>query len=161
MPRTIVNPGEAGAPVSQPPRVMKKRGGAAVPAPPATGVSLPPPPPPPPSPPPADGYNDRVLKYIPAEVVTLYLSIDGLVRAKHSSPGLSWGLFVFGLLATVLYLRFSAGVTKPLQIVVSAVAFCVWAISIGSPSTYIPGYDAVYGAIALPIFTFLAGLIKP
>jgi len=123
-------------------------------------------PPPAPAPPQAaaqaaDGYNDRVLKYIPAEVVTLYLSVDGLVRAKPQSPGLSWGLFAFGLLATVLYLRFSAGVTKPLQLVVSAVAFCVWAITIGSPSSHILGYDAIYGAIALPVFTFLAGLIKP
>jgi hypothetical protein len=157
MPRTIVNPGEVGAaPLPATARGGRKRGGAAVPVPEATPGG-----PPPPPPPPADGYNDRVLKYIPAEVVTLYLSIDGLVRAKPHSPGLSWGLFAFGLLATVLYLRFSAGVTKPLQIVVSAVAFCVWAITIGSPSTYIPGWDAIYGAIALPVFTFLAGLIKP
>ncbi|MCA1583182.1 MAG: hypothetical protein LC796_17705, partial [Acidobacteria bacterium] len=78
-----------------------------------------------------------MLKYIPAEVVTLYLSVDGLARSKPHSPGLSWGLFAFGLLATILYLRFSAGVTKPLQLVVSAVAFCVWAIAIGSPSGHI------------------------
>lgn len=150
MPRAIVNPGEAaGAGALAVPKGGRKRGGVApVPGEPAAA-------------PPADGYNDRVLKYIPAEVVTLYLSIDGLVRAKQHLPVLSWALFAFGLLATVLYLRYSAGVTKPLQLVVSAVAFCVWAITIGSPSTYIPGYDAIYGAIALPIFTFLAGLIKP
>lgn len=150
MPRTIVNPGEAaGAETLTVPKGGRKRG-AVVPAPEAPAAA-----------PPADGYNDRVLKYIPAEVVTLYLSVDGLVRAKPHSPVLSWVLFAFGLLATILYLRFSAGVTKPLQLVVSAVAFCVWAITIGSPSAYIPGYDAIYGAIALPIFTFLAGLIKP
>jgi hypothetical protein len=150
MPRTIVNPGEAaGAGALTAPKGGRKRG-AVVPVPEA-----------PPAAPPADGYNDRVLKYIPAEVVTLYLSIDGLVRGKPHSPVLSWVLFAFGLLATILYLRFSAGVTKPLQLAVSAVAFCVWAITIGSPSAYIPGYDAIYGAIALPIFTFLAGLIKP
>jgi hypothetical protein len=154
MPRSIVNPGEAaGAGALRVPKGGRKRG-AVLPAPEATPAG-------PPAAPPADGYNDRVLKYIPAEVVTLYLSVDGLVRAKQHLPVLSWGLFAFGLLATVLYLRYSAGVTKPLQLVVSAVAFCVWAVTIGSPSTYIPGYDAIYGAIALPIFTFLAGLIKP
>jgi hypothetical protein len=154
MPRTIVNPEEAVGPRAPGlPRGGRKRGAGEpvveAPAPAAAAAPAP------------DGYNDRVLKYIPAEVVTLYLSVDGLVRAKQNSAALSWGLFAFGLLATILYLRFSAGVTKPLQLVVSAVAFCVWAISIGSPSTYIPGYDAVYGAIALPIFTFVAGLIKP
>lgn len=154
MPRTIVNPGEvAGAGAPSVPKGGRKRG-AMLPAPEG-------PPAGPPAASPPDGYNDRVLKYIPAEVVTLYLSVDGLVRAKQNSPVLSWGLFAFGLLATILYLKFSAGVTKPLQLAVSAVAFCVWALSIGSPSTYIPGYDAIYGAIALPIFTFLAGLIKP
>jgi hypothetical protein len=152
MPRTIVNPEEAGgAAAPSVPKGGRKRGEAAPEVVTTTPAATPP----------ADGYNDRVLKYIPAEVVTLYLSVDGLVRAKQHSPVLSWGLFAFGLLATVLYLRFSAGVAKPLQLVVSAVAFCVWAITIGSPSSYIPGYDAIYGAIALPIFTFLAGLIKP
>ena len=154
MPRTIVNPGEVpGAAERRAPTIGRRRG-AVVRGPAATEPG-------PPAAPPADGYNDRVLTYIPAEVVTLYLSVDGLVRAKPHSPVLSWGLFAFGLLATVLYLKFSAGVTKPLQLVVSAVAFCVWAIAIGSPSSHIPGYDAIYGAIALPIFTFLAGLIKP
>jgi hypothetical protein len=154
MPRTIVNPEEAGGAAA--PSVPKggRRRGAVLPVPEAPEAA-------PATAPPADGYNDRVLKYIPAEVVTLYLSVDGMVRAKQDSPVLSWGLFAFGLLATVLYLRLSAGVTKPLQLAVSAVAFCVWAVTIGSPSTYIHGYDAVYGAIALPIFTFLAGLIKP
>lgn len=153
MPRTIVNPEEvSGAGEPGVPKGGRRRGAIGRgPGTPAPGQAAPP----------ADGYNDRVLKYIPAEVVTLYLSVDGLVRAKPHSPALSWGLFAFGLLATVLYLRFSAGVTKPLQLVVSAVAFCVWALAIGSPSSHIPGYDAIYGAIALPIFTFLAGLIKP
>jgi hypothetical protein len=154
MPRNIVNPGEvAGAAAPSVPKGGRKRGASApVPEAPA---------PAPAAAPAADSYNDRVLKYIPAEVVTLYLSVDGLVRAKQNSPVLSWGLFAFGLVATILYLKFSAGVTKPLQLIVSAVAFCVWAISIGSPSTYIAGYDAIYGAIALPLFTFLAGMIKP
>lgn len=154
MPRTIVNPEEVSrAATPSVPKGGRRRGaGAPVPEAPATAPA---------AAPAADSYNDRVLKYIPAEVVTLYLSVDALVRSKQDSPVLSWGLFAFGLLATVLYLRFSAGVTKPLQIAVSAAAFCVWAISIGSPSTYIAGYDPIYGAIALPIFTFLAGLIKP
>lgn len=154
MPRTIVNPEEvSGAGDLGLPKGGRRRG--AVERAPLTPAPLQA------AAPAADGYNDRVLKYIPAEVVTLYLSVDGLVRAKPHSPVLSWGLFAFGLLATVLYLKFSAGVTKPMQLVVSAAAFCVWAIAIGSPSSHIPGYDAIYGAIALPIFTFLAGLIKP
>jgi hypothetical protein len=102
-----------------------------------------------------------VILITQVEILSTPVSIDGLMRAKRNSPALSWGFFVFGMLATILYLRLSAGVTKPLQLVVSTVAFCVWAISIGSPSTYIPGYDPIYGAIALPIFTFLAGLINP
>lgn len=154
MPRTIVNPGEIPGAADRRRATVGRRRRAAESGP-ATRASDQSPPTP------ADGYNDRVLKYIPAEVVTLYLSVDGLVRAKPHSPALSWGLFAFGLLATVLYLRFSAGVTKPLQLVVSAVAFFVWALAIGSPSSHIPGYDPIWGAIALPIFTFLAGLIKP
>lgn len=147
MRRTIVNPEEITA--ERRPQERKRGPGT-----PAAGQ-------PPPQPVEADGFKDRLLKYIPAEVLTLYLAIDGLLRARPPSPALSWALFVFGLLATVLYLRFGAGVTKPLQLAVSAVAFCVWALAIGGPFTQIPGYDPIYGAIALPIFTFVAGFIKP
>ena len=108
-----------------------------------------------------DRFNDRVLKYIPAEVITIYLTADGLIRSKSLPPSVSWSAFVLGLLATVLYLRYGTGVGKPLQLAVSAAMFVVWSLAIGCPFVYINGYDPVYGAIALPFFTFLAGLIKP
>lgn len=108
-----------------------------------------------------DRFNDRVLKYIPAEVITLYLTVDGVIRAKSLSPVVSWVVFVLGLLATVLYLHYVAGVTKPLQLGVSAAAFSVWALAIGGPFIHIAGYDPLYGTIGLPFFTFLVGFIKP
>lgn len=108
-----------------------------------------------------DRFNDRVLKYIPAEVITIYLTADGLARAKSLPPAVSWIVFVLGLLGTVLYLRYGAGVGKPLQLAVSATIFVVWSLAIGGPFVHIHGYDTAYGAIALPFFTFLAGLVKP
>lgn len=107
------------------------------------------------------GATAGVILITQVEILSSPVSIDGLVRAKQNLPALSCGFFVFGMLATILYLRLLAGVTKPLQLVVSTVAFCVWAISIESPSTYLPGYDPIYGAAAMPIFTFPAGMIKP
>lgn len=157
MRRTIVNPDEVASESAREaaPTGRRRRG----PEGPAAGAPTPRPPAAAPEQDEPDCFNDRVLKYIPAEVITIYLTADGLTRAKP--PAWSWIVFVLGLLGTVLYLRYGAGVGKPLQLAVSATIFVVWSLAIGGPFVHIHGYDPDFGAIALPFFTFLAGLIKP
>jgi FtsH-binding integral membrane protein len=109
-----------------------------------------------------DTYRERLFKYIPAEVVTLYLFLNTTVAADKSSPRfLYWVIFFAGLIGTPIYLRFAQQVAVPLQLIISTVAFAVWAFALGGPFSEIPGYKPIYGAVLLPIFTFFVASITP
>jgi len=109
-----------------------------------------------------DTYRERLFKYIPAEVVTLYLFLNTTVAADKSIPRfLYWVIFFAGLVGTPIYLRFAQKVAVPLQLIISTVAFAVWVFALGGPFSEIPGYKPIYGAVLLPIFTFFVATITP
>jgi hypothetical protein len=111
-----------------------------------------------------DGYGSRVLKYIPAEVVTVYIAVQGVINAADpAGPNatLLWVAFGILLVLTPVYLWRIMHVTKSLQLVISTIAFAVWVFSLGGPFAFFPWYQAVYGAVLLPLFTFAVGIIIP
>ena len=109
----------------------------------------------------ADDYKSRLLKYIPSEVIALYLTLDALIRASgESSSVLFWLIFIVGVVAVPLYLWRIEKVEKPVQLAISTVAFIVWVFAIGGPFTLLSWYKPVYGAIALPIYTFAIPLVE-
>src|SRR4051812_26184378 len=105
-----------------------------------------------------DAYGDRLLKYIPAEVITIFVSLACAISAEgaHSPPWLIWGVFVFLLICTPLYLQRLQGVKKTVQLVISTGAFAVWVFSLGeeSPFSSLAWYHPIYGAVVLPLYTF-------
>ena len=111
----------------------------------------------------ADKYRERLYKYIPSEVISLYMGTTLVLQTAGSQApaGFGWVLFAIGLLGTWLYLRFAQGVTKPAQLAVSIGAFAVWAFSLGGPFLSLSWYHAFYAALLLPIYTFAAALIEP
>jgi hypothetical protein len=110
----------------------------------------------------ADRYRDRLFKYIPAEVVTLYLGLSAIVASAKDVPHvLNWLIFVAGIVATPYYLWFGQNVRAPLQLIVSTLAFGVWVFALGGPFADIDGYKHVYGAVLLPLFTFFVAAIPP
>jgi hypothetical protein len=109
----------------------------------------------------ADTYGSRLLKCIPAEVVVLFLTFDGIIRSSSKiSIYVYWGAFVFGIVATYLYLWRLQKVRKQLQLFISAAAFCVWVFAMGGPFSHLSWYDPLYGGLLLPAFTFLIPLIE-
>lgn len=108
-----------------------------------------------------DDYGAKLLKYIPVEVITVYIALDALIR---SSPvmdlSLYWFIFVFGIVATPLYLWRIQKVHKNLQLIISTVAFAVWIFAIGGPFSYMDWYNPIYGGIFLTIYTFLIPIIE-
>jgi hypothetical protein len=107
-----------------------------------------------------DRYSARLLKYIPSEVIALYITLDALVRPKAGSPQqlLYWLVFAFGVVATPIYLRRVQRVTKLSQLTISTLAFVVWVLAVGGPFTQLKYYDPLYGAVLLPIYTFSIAL---
>lgn len=116
----------------------------------------------------ADDYTTKVVKLIPTEAVALYLFLSGVISSARPTEADRGPIltFVFGtlLLLTVLYLKRVAGVRSTTQLVISTIAFPVWVFSLGGPFVYLLSligwrYDQLWGAVLLPLYTFLVPII--
>lgn len=116
-----------------------------------------------------DGYQDRLIKYIPADINTAWLALTGIVKSatinSQSQSIVLWILFAILLLLTPIWTwKETSEPNKPpakTQIVVSTSAFLVWAIALGEPFTSLRFYQPVYGAIILILFTLIVAKIVP
>jgi hypothetical protein len=109
-----------------------------------------------------DTYRERLFKYIPAEVVTLYVGLSTIVASAKDAPHVVyWVVFFAGLIGTPYYLWRIQSVTAPTQLIVSTAAFAVWVFALGGPFADIAGYKQVYSAVLLPLFTFFVAGISP
>jgi hypothetical protein len=109
----------------------------------------------------SDDYRSRLVKYIPAEVIAVYVTLAGILAADPDAPqrqALFWVVFIVLLLLTPVYLSRVEGVKKNEQLVISTASFFVWVFAIGGPFAGLAWYDAIYGALALPLFTFAVPL---
>lgn len=108
-----------------------------------------------------DGYTTRLLKYVPAEVVALFVTLDALVRSSSEvSLAAYWGIFLFCLVGTYLYLWRVAKVRKQAQLLISTIAFAVWVFALGGPFEQFSWYAPIYGGLLLPIFTFAVAVYE-
>lgn len=115
-------------------------------------------------------YLERVAKYVPAEVLAAYtalLGFFGAVRPDWQVP-VYWAGFAVCLAATPLYLSKMGRQSEPKQthLVVSSIAFVVWAYSIGGPTAVfgpdaLAIYDPGLAGAAMVIFTLVSGLVIP
>jgi hypothetical protein len=115
-----------------------------------------------PAPPPEDKYKDRLLKYIPGEVVTFYLGLTAIVASATNAPWwLIWVIFGVGIVATPFYLHSYLDVSDRRQLTVSTLAFIVWVFALpDGPFKNMSWYNPVYGAVLLPVFTFFIARVK-
>ncbi|HEY6250120.1 MAG TPA: hypothetical protein VI685_09165 [Candidatus Angelobacter sp.] len=110
-----------------------------------------------------DQFTDRLLKYIPAEVVVVYAFVDGLIRNAPSDvprEKLLWGVFFFLLAGTWVYLARVQKVSKKMQLAISTLAFAVWVFSLGGPFVSFSWYKPFYGSVLLPLYTFGVSAIQ-
>jgi len=110
-----------------------------------------------------DTYKDKLLKYIPADVIAIYLALHSLVPVlPDAAPKkiLYWIIFASILLITIPWQRKVAKIGKWSQVWVGFGAFIVWAITVGDPFTHenFAWYYPAYGAMILALYTFLIPL---
>lgn len=113
-----------------------------------------------------DGYCDRVLKYVPADVVAAWITVTAFVPRDGASGGtVLWIAFAVGILATALWTAKQTGQKKMppavLQIAVASAAFAVWVIALGRPFDTIRGFEPYYGPVLLVGFTVISGFLVP
>jgi hypothetical protein len=104
-------------------------------------------------------YLERLLKLIPAEVVTLYLFGVGLIPATRGVLLICWA--VFCLLAVVLVRAYGTadgprGVPPQWGAVgLSCVAFVIWVYTLGGPFKTYDLHDPIVGSLLVAGFTFV------
>lgn len=110
-----------------------------------------------------DSYKDRLIKYIPGEIISLYLCVSVILESNKSLDYFEttyWILFGILLLGTILYLKLIMSVSSAIQLVISCGAFTIWVYTLGGPFKYLNFYNPIYGALLLPIYTFFVALVK-
>ncbi|GGA12114.1 hypothetical protein [Okeania sp. KiyG1] len=113
-----------------------------------------------------DSYLDKVMKYIPSEIVGVWITIKTMVEGNNNIPqdGILWGIFIICLLLTFAYIRLLPAESKKKptvkQAIISVGAFIVWAIAIGGrPFISISWYEPIYGSILMVLYTVVIPLI--
>ncbi len=115
-----------------------------------------------------DTYFDKVIKYIPADIVAAWTFVQGLVAsAGDDTPKATilWMAYGFGLVVTALWThRQTREREMPVaktQIAISTLAFGVWVLALGGPFEYWGSYSPLYGSLLLVAYTLVVGLIVP
>jgi hypothetical protein len=106
-----------------------------------------------------DQYKDRLVKLIPSEIITAYITLKGLV-ADQSNERLYLLIACISLLIlTPLYLKNIGKVSKPGQIIFSTIAFVIWIMASGGFKILFP-YTPIFqndflGSFILIIYTLV------
>ena len=115
-----------------------------------------------------DSYIDRLVKYIPSEIVALYLGVINVVPHQDTLYWQSlWTIAIVTMLITPVYMYFVTDVEgEPpawTQIAVSSVAFPIWVFATGGPFAQYAWYAERHwiAAVILTFSTFLIGIHKP
>ena len=114
-----------------------------------------------------DGYFDKLIKYIPTEIVGAWIAITGLIKGASNIPTntILWILFViFTGLTAVYIIQQTFEPKKPLaikQTSISTIAFIVWVFALGEPFNSLSFYNPVYGSILLILYNLTIPLINP
>jgi len=113
-----------------------------------------------------DPYVSKIIKLIPADIISVYLAIFNIIKSNNQNPDgnptLQWIVFGLMIIITPFYLKKVALINTTKQIVFCTVSFAVWVFSMGGPldGQIIIGYTAQFlGAVFLPIYTLLIPLL--
>ena len=105
-----------------------------------------------------DNFAERLVKYVPAEVLSLFLPLVAIATGESE---LLWVLFGAGFLATFAYLFLSAernqNQPKPLHhfYVLALVAFAAWALGTSADISGVVGVGPKVAALSLGLAAFL------
>jgi hypothetical protein len=111
-----------------------------------------------------DDYKDKLIKLIPTEIITAYVTILGMISGttQGNKDALLWLVIAVLTVATPLYLIYVSKVQLISQIIFTTVAFILWVLATGSPLETIFGYQSTFvGSIFLIMYTvFIPFLFK-
>jgi hypothetical protein len=110
---------------------------------------------------PDDSYRERLIKYVPAETLALFVAVYGITYYISGSeawyPLMARWLVIAGTLGTLLYLWKADGVIDPVQLAISTTGFVLWTCALGVVTvSSLPFYNAVAAGVLLVVWVFFA-----
>lgn len=106
-------------------------------------------------------FSEKLVKLIPAEIIGAYTAIAGIVPSGQMKTVLT-GTVIILLALVPAYLWKVSNVRNISQIIISCIAFLVWAYSLGGPFTAWGIYQGYLGSIILILFTLIVPIfVKP
>jgi hypothetical protein len=117
-----------------------------------------------------DNYFDRIIKYIPADIIGAWIATVGIVSSFSKGSDapketILWVAFFIGIILTAMWTWKQTTVQgKPVaktQIIISIGAFIVLVFALGEPFAGLSWYDPGYGSLSLIFYALLVGMITP
>lgn len=105
-----------------------------------------------------DNYIQKVVRYIPGEIVAAYTTASGLVLSAQGIPTVTvlWIVIVVLGVLTPLWLKYATAIpgksAAVFQIVVGTIAYLVWVFALAG-GTLFAWYNPLYGSLLLLFFT--------
>lgn len=106
-----------------------------------------------------DNYASQIVKLIPIEIVGVYLGISNLIAGQYL---VQWIIFFAILVITPFYLRRVANISDKAQIIIAAISYIIWALSLGGPFEYLlkdklpPGFTVqALGGVLIMLYTLI------
>jgi len=107
----------------------------------------------------ADDYMSRLVKLVPAEIISVYLFAFNLIKGNSKTPAdgsetLQWIIFGIMLVATPIYLKKILKMESNAQVVLCTFSFLLWVFAMGGP---------LDGVALIGVYTvnFVGGLLVP
>lgn len=116
-----------------------------------------------------DTYFDRIIKYIPADIVGAWVAVTGLIKSGGEdipANTLLWVGFLIGIVLTALWTLKQTSVPRNnsaaiTQTAVATVSFIIWVFALGGPFANMEFYQPIYGSLVLIFYNLAIGLIIP
>jgi hypothetical protein len=117
-----------------------------------------------------DNYFDRIIKYIPADIIGAWIATVGIVSSFSQGSDVPkdtilWIAFCIGIIFTAIWTwkqttTQGKSIAKT-QIIISIGAFVVLVFALGEPFAGLSWYDPGYGSLSLIFYALLVGMITP
>ena len=115
-----------------------------------------------------DSYADRLLKYIPADIVAAFVALDGILKQGGNDPlWLNWAVFGALLVLTPFYVMYiktetpGFAIAKSFHAFAAMLSFTVWVIAMGGPfALSFASYKPVFGSVLLILTTLLLPVLE-
>ncbi|MBP6744765.1 hypothetical protein KA344_05995 [bacterium] len=113
-----------------------------------------------------DSYFEKLVKYIPADILAAYVAITGITASVNPPLWLGWGVFGVLLVLTPLYVCYvkttpkGFASSKMFHWITACLAFSAWVFAMGGPFTAFAWYQPYLGSVVLILTTLIIPVLE-